>query len=154
MQFSCPQAFDTEQLADKLALGCPLGVVIYLHGDLGAGKSTFARAFIHALGFAGSVKSPTYTLLEAYRLADGLEALHMDLYRLADPEEVAYLGLDEYEKKTRVWLIEWPENGLGYIPRADVTVTFSFNEQGRNLNIQAQNAQALNWIANLDSTQI
>lgn len=142
MQFSCPKPIDTERLAQRLALACPNGSVIYLHGDLGSGKSTFARAFIHALGFQGSVKSPTYSLLEAYALADGLDAVHMDLYRLADPEEIAFLGLDEYDKKAKVWLIEWPEKGIGYIPRADVAIHFRMNQIGRMLECRAFNDAA------------
>lgn len=142
MQFSCPEPIDTERLAQKLAMACPKTMVIYLQGDLGAGKSTFARAFIHALGFDGSVKSPTYSLLEVYALADGFDALHMDLYRLADAEEVAFLALDEYAQNAKVWLIEWPEKGQGYIPNADVLIRFSQQDNGRLLEFQAQNAMA------------
>ncbi len=146
MQFSCPEPIDTERLAAKLALACPNGLVIYLQGDLGAGKSTFARAFIHALGFQGSVKSPTYSLLEAYALTEGLQAVHMDLYRLAEPEEVAYLALDDYEKTAKVWLIEWPENGLDYIPIADVLIRFMPQNNGRLIELQAVNAMAKAWL--------
>jgi tRNA threonylcarbamoyladenosine biosynthesis protein TsaE len=142
MQFSCPNPIDTEHLAAKLALACPKGMVIYLLGDLGAGKSTFARAFIHALGFQGSVKSPTYSLLEVYTLADGFDALHMDLYRLADAEEVAFLALDEYAQNAKVWLIEWPEKGQGYIPNADLHIRFTVENSGRMLEFQTQNAKA------------
>lgn len=152
MQFLCPQVIDTEQIAEQLALSCPFGSVIYLYGDLGAGKSTFARAFIHALGYAGSVKSPTYTLLETYCLADGTDLVHMDLYRLADPEEVAYLALDEYQNKARAWLIEWPEKGLNFIPSADLNLNISMREQGRYLDFEAQNTLAKNWIGNLGLT--
>ena len=142
MQFSCPDPIDTERLAERLAMECPKGMVIYLQGDLGAGKSTFARAFIHALGFDGSVKSPTYSLLEVYAIADGFDALHMDLYRLADAEEVAFLALDEYAQNAKVWLIEWPEKGQGYIPNADVLIRFNQQDNGRLLEFQAQNAMA------------
>lgn len=147
MQFSCPEPIDTERLAKQLAMACPKGMVIYLQGDLGAGKSTFARAFIHALGFNGSVKSPTYTLLEVYALADGLDAIHMDLYRLADAEEVAFLALDEYAQNAKVWLIEWPEKGLGFIPNADVIIQFSQQSSGRFLEFHAENATALEWLS-------
>ncbi len=142
MQFSCPEPIDTERLAERLAMACPKGMVIYLQGELGAGKSTFARAFIHALGFDGSVKSPTYSLLEVYALADGFDALHMDLYRLADAEEVAFLALDEYAQNAKVWLIEWPEKGQGHLPNADVLIRFSQQDNGRLLEFQAQNAMA------------
>ena len=150
MQFSCPEPIDTERLAERLAMACPKGMVIYLQGELGAGKSTFARAFIHALGFDGSVKSPTYSLLEVYALADGFDALHMDLYRLADAEEVAFLALDEYAQNAKVWLIEWPEKGLGYIPNPDVVIRFSQQDNGRLLEFQAQNAMATACLKNIN----
>lgn len=150
MQFSCPEPIDTERLAERLAMACPKGMVIYLQGELGAGKSTFARAFIHALGFDGSVKSPTYSLLEVYTLADGFDALHMDLYRLADAEEVAFLALDEYAQNAKVWLIEWPEKGQGYIPNADVFIRFSQQDNGRLLEFQAQNAMATDYLKKLN----
>lgn len=150
MQFSCPEPIDTERLAERLAMACPKGMVIYLQGELGAGKSTFARAFIHALGFDGSVKSPTYSLLEVYTLADGFDALHMDLYRLADAEEVAFLALDEYAQNAKVWLIEWPEKGQGYIPNADVLIRFSQQDNGRLLEFQAQNAMATDYLKKLN----
>lgn len=150
MQFSCPEPINTEQLASKLALACPNGLVIYLQGDLGAGKSTFARAFIHALGFDGSVKSPTYSLLEAYALADGMDALHMDLYRLADSEEVAFLALDEYAQNAKVWLIEWPEKGQGYIPNADVCIRFTTQNSGRLLEFKTANAVASAWLESVN----
>lgn len=150
MQFSCPEPIDTERLAERLAMACPKGMVIYLQGELGAGKSTFARAFIHALGFDGSVKSPTYSLLEVYTLADGFDALHMDLYRLADAEEVAFLALDEYAQNAKLWLIEWPEKGQGYIPNADVFIRFSQQDNGRLLEFQAQNAMATAYLKKLN----
>lgn len=151
MQFFCARQSDTEQLAQALAASCPQGMVVYLHGGLGAGKSTFARAFIHRLGFRGSVKSPTYSLLEAYRLEDGLEAVHMDLYRLADPDEVDYLALDEYEKNARALLIEWPEKGTGHIPAADITIHFITQADGRLLKIEPVSVQARSWISALNS---
>lgn len=151
MQFFCARQSDTEQLAQALAASCPQGMVVYLHGGLGAGKSTFARAFIHRLGFHGSVKSPTYSLLEAYRLEDGLEAVHMDLYRLAEPDEVDYLALDEYEKNARALLIEWPEKGIGHIPPADIAINFITQADGRLLKIEPVSVQAHNWISALNS---
>lgn len=147
MQFFCPRQSDTELLAQALASSCPDGMVIYLHGGLGAGKSTFARAFIHRLGFQGSVKSPTYSLLEAYRLDDGLEAVHMDLYRLADPEEVDYLALDDYEKNAKVLLIEWPEKGTGHIPAPDIAIHFIAQTDGRLLKLEPFTVQGKHWVS-------
>lgn len=151
MQFFCPRQSDTEQLAQALASSCPHGMVVYLHGGLGAGKSTFARAFIHTLGFKGSIKSPTYSLLEAYRLDDGLEAVHMDLYRLADPEEVDYLALDEYEKSTLVMLIEWPEKGEAHIPPADIAIQFSTQADGRLLEFMPHTVEAKHWLSTINA---
>lgn len=151
MQFFCPRQSDTEQLAQTLASSCPHGMVVYLHGGLGAGKSTFARAFIHTLGFKGSIKSPTYSLLEAYRLDDGFEAVHMDLYRLADPEEVDYLALDEYEKNALAMLIEWPEKGEGHIPPADIAIQFSTQADGRLLKFTPHTLEAQHWISAINT---
>ncbi len=146
MQFFCARQSDTEQLAQSLASSCPQGMVVYLHGGLGAGKSTFARAFIHTLGFKGSIKSPTYSLLEAYRLDGGFEIVHMDLYRLADPEEVDYLALDEYEKNALAILIEWPEKGAGHIPPADIAIHFTTQAEGRLLKFASFTLEAKNWV--------
>lgn len=146
MQFFCARQSDTEQLAQRLAASCPKGMVVYLQGGLGAGKSTFARAFIHTLGFKGSIKSPTYSLLEAYRLDNGFEAVHMDLYRLADPEEVDYLALDEYENNALAILIEWPEKGAGHIPPADIAIQFTTQADGRLLKLAPFTLEARNWL--------
>jgi tRNA threonylcarbamoyladenosine biosynthesis protein TsaE len=151
MQFFCPRQSDTEQLAQTLASACPPGMVVYLQGELGAGKSTFARAFIHTLGFRGSVKSPTYSLLEAYRLDNGAEAIHMDLYRLADPEEVDYLALDAYEKTALAILIEWPEKGHGHIPPAGLVIDFSMQPEGRFLKFTHHTLEAKNWISAINT---
>jgi tRNA threonylcarbamoyladenosine biosynthesis protein TsaE len=98
-------------------------LVIFLKGDLGAGKTTFARAFLHALGYRGYVKSPSYGLLESYR-AGGMAILHLDLYRIEDPEELDYLAIrDLYDAET-VLLVEWPEKGLHHLPRPDLELSF------------------------------
>ncbi|HWS40174.1 MAG TPA: tRNA (adenosine(37)-N6)-threonylcarbamoyltransferase complex ATPase subunit type 1 TsaE [Arenimonas sp.] len=146
MRIYCQNHEATEDLAIKLAEKLPKHMVIYLYGDLGAGKSTFARAFIHALGFEGSIKSPTYTLLEAYPLGDNKNAVHMDLYRISEPDEIDFLALDSYENSAAVMLIEWPEKGIGYIPPADLKLFFSLHEQGRHLDFQAQNKRAEIWL--------
>ncbi len=145
MRIDCPDESATQDFAGALARQLPNGAVLYLYGDLGSGKSTFARAFIHALGFQTAVKSPTYTLLEAYALADGMEVVHMDLYRLADPEEIAFLALDDYEQRAKVWLIEWPEKGLGFIPAADAAIHFRMHGNGRLVECQTFNDAAARW---------
>jgi tRNA threonylcarbamoyladenosine biosynthesis protein TsaE len=101
--------------------------VIFLRGDLGAGKTTFARAYIHALGFEGYVKSPSYGLLEIYQVG-GQNVLHLDLYRIEDPEELEYLAIrDQFDDKT-VLLVEWPDRGADRLPAPDLVL--HFGEQG------------------------
>jgi tRNA threonylcarbamoyladenosine biosynthesis protein TsaE len=97
--------------------------VIFLRGDLGAGKTTFARAYIHALGFAGYVKSPSYGLLEIYQ-AQKQTVLHLDLYRIEDPEELEYLAIRDQFDSSAVLLVEWPDRGGRALPAPDVVLDF------------------------------
>lgn len=113
------------------------GAVVYLIGDLGAGKTTLARGVIQAYGHVGPVKSPTYTLVEPYEFELG-NVYHFDLYRLADPEEVDFLGVDEYFEEGNVCLFEWPFKGLGRIPAADLLIELSDSGTGRALDCQIQ----------------
>ena len=105
----------TEVLGRALAVTRPPRAIVYLHGELGAGKSTLARALLRQLGVQGSIRSPTYTLVERYRLPDG-EAWHLDLYRIGSAGELDFLGLDGEE--ATLWLVEWPERGAGALPAA------------------------------------
>lgn len=111
---------DTEALAQRVAACIRDGAVIWLAGSLGAGKTVFARAFLRARGVEGAVKSPTYTLVEPYRLADGRPAWHLDLYRIGDPGELEWLGLDELGEPSALVLVEWPERGAAALPPADL----------------------------------
>lgn len=104
--------------------------VVYLHGALGAGKTTLARGLLRAAGVAGTLRSPTYTLMEPY-LADGQAFLHLDLYRLVDPSEVEHLGLRDYPLDSTIWLVEWPERGRGYLPPPDLSVHLDYAGDGR-----------------------
>ncbi len=108
-----------------------------LKGDLGAGKTTFARGFIKASGFDGVVKSPTYTLVEPYPINHGRMCYHFDLYRLAEPEELEFIGARDYFNEHSVCLVEWPEKADGFLPPADWICQFSYVNSGRNLEIAA-----------------
>ena len=124
-------------LAASIAGKLDTSFLMLLKGDLGAGKTTFARGFIHASGFDGVVKSPTYTLVEPYPISADRMCYHFDLYRLADPEELEFTGARDYFNERDVCLVEWPEKGEGFLPSADWICEFSHHENGRNLTILA-----------------
>jgi len=135
----CFLADESEQvaLAQKVASHLDCSFLMLLKGDLGAGKTTFARAFIQASGFDGVVKSPTYTLVEPYPISHNRMCYHFDLYRIADPEELEYTGARDYFNDTDVCLVEWPEKAEGYLPVADWICEFSYLPKGRDLLIKA-----------------
>ena len=123
-------------LAKALVKGALPLTVVYLHGDLGAGKTTLVRSVLRGFGHQGSVKSPTYTLVEEYDLPD-LKIYHFDLYRLADPEELEFMGMRDFlnpdlESRGRiVCFVEWPERGAGLLPKADVDLNMEIAGEGR-----------------------
>jgi tRNA threonylcarbamoyladenosine biosynthesis protein TsaE len=112
-------------------------MVIYLHGDLGAGKTTLVRGILTALGYTGRVKSPTYTLLEPYTIKN-LELRHFDLYRMNSPEEWESAGFDDELNGENILLIEWPEQASGYLPGADIEVRFNILADGREVKMNAK----------------
>ena len=120
--------------------------LVYLAGDLGAGKTTFVRGFLRGLGFEGPVRSPTYTLVEPYPL-EQITLYHLDLYRLADPEELEYLGLRDMLAEDALLLVEWPEKGRGWLPQADVSVEMAHSDGGRELHFRAHSAAGERWVA-------
>lgn len=129
----------TQELGRKLAQCCSnleSSCVIYLIGDLGAGKTTLAQNFIRYFGF-DKVKSPTYTLVESYQ-NESIDIHHFDCYRLSDPEELEYIGIREYLKPNSLQLIEWPELGKGAIAHSDISINISGSGDIRTVNITSQ----------------
>jgi len=120
-------------------------LVVYLTGDLGAGKTTWVRGFLAASGVAGAVRSPTYTLVEFYELADAT-AVHLDLYRLQQPAELEGLGVRDWAGPGYLWLIEWPERGTGALPRADLAVTLRAGRDVHDITADAQSAVGADWL--------
>ncbi|MBS0212109.1 MAG: tRNA (adenosine(37)-N6)-threonylcarbamoyltransferase complex ATPase subunit type 1 TsaE [Proteobacteria bacterium] len=139
----------TQRLGAALAATRPPQAVAYLHGDLGAGKSTLARALLRALGVSGPIRSPTYTLIEPYRLDDGGQAIHLDLYRIAAPDELEFLGLDALSMQATLWLVEWPERGAGALPAADLRIGLSPLGAGRLAALQAHTPAGEDWLERL-----
>lgn len=149
-ELSLADAEATAALARALAGSQPAMAVVHLHGDLGAGKSTLARAWLRALGVTGAVRSPTYTLVERYPLAGGGEALHLDLYRIGDAGELEFLGLDDAD--ARLWLVEWPERGSGALPVADLRIRLAVAGDGRSCRLEGGTPVGEVWLGTLADT--
>lgn len=132
MIYFAPDALVTEQMGGQLATCCECPSILYLLGEMGTGKTTFVRGFLKALGYTGTVRSPTYTLLEPYPLAD-CTVYHVDLYRISDPEELDYLGLRDYLATQMICLIEWPQRGGYLTPAADLEIHLAYHQLGRCL---------------------
>lgn len=149
-QYYCEDEASTRKLAVSLAeamlQGNIAGVVIHLEGDLGAGKTTFSRDFLHSLGHVGSVKSPTYTLVEPYSI-NGLDVFHFDLYRLNDPEELEFMGVRDYFNHNTLCLVEWPQNGGGMLPQAHLKIKIDYENTGRTFCLEALGPRAEKWLA-------
>lgn len=144
---------------DMVDLGERLGLVlaahseaaiVFLEGDLGAGKTTLSRGILRAFGHSGSVKSPTYTLVEAYELPER-HVYHFDLYRLGDPEELEYLGIRDYFDDHSISLIEWPARGAGYLPSPDWWLQVTVEGVGRRISVEAKTAKGRLLLQNLQA---
>ncbi|MHC1479745.1 tRNA (adenosine(37)-N6)-threonylcarbamoyltransferase complex ATPase subunit type 1 TsaE [Frateuria aurantia] len=127
----------TRALAGQLAdLISPEGLQLELHGPLGAGKSSFSRALLQRLGVRERIKSPTYSLVESYPWMHGT-AWHLDLYRIADPGELEWLGLEALADPGAIVLVEWPQQGRGMLPAADIRVELDYAGEGRSVTMTA-----------------
>jgi tRNA threonylcarbamoyladenosine biosynthesis protein TsaE len=135
-----------EELGQRLAASARRRGVIYLTGELGTGKTTLVRGLLRGFGYQGKVKSPTYTLVEPYPL-DGLNVYHLDLYRLGSPEELEWIGIRDLLGADTLLLVEWPEQGMGVLPPADLVIAIDYREHGRELHLQPVTVQGERLVA-------
>lgn len=149
LEVDLPSLDITQIFASEIANGLLPGSIIFLHGDLGAGKTTLVRSLLLSLGHTGPAKSPTYTLVESYKLKT-MNIEHFDLYRLSDPSELEYIGIRDYITQDSVCIFEWPNKGEGHIPAADLEITLEFTDVGRRALLVANTAAGKNIIENIN----
>ncbi len=148
MPYQIADSAGMERLGAALATACPALSLIYLYGPLGAGKTTLVRGFLRAVGVSGTVKSPTYTLVEPYQLAE-TSYYHFDLYRLEDPEALEMLGFRDYLEAGSVCLIEWPEQAGGLLSAADISVSIEMATTGRSVSLEAATERGASCLKSL-----
>jgi tRNA threonylcarbamoyladenosine biosynthesis protein TsaE len=134
LSLGLPDETATLSLGAALSRALAPGLVIWLEGDLGSGKTTLVRGVLRGLGYAGNVKSPTFTLIELYAISS-LNLHHFDFYRFSQPEEYLDAGLDEYFQGGAICFVEWPDKAGDYLARADLRVALSVEDQGRRVDI-------------------
>lgn len=149
MKFELLNSDETEQFGAALFQALPQKCLLYLYGDLGAGKTTLVRGLLRAAGHVGTVKSPTYSLVEEYRLTERT-VFHLDLYRLKDPEELEWIGMQDFLRQPALCCIEWPQMGEGYLPPPDLEVHLNHQTHGRTIEINTlanplKNTLVINW---------
>ncbi len=156
VELALPDALATETLGAVLARTFPGAeqgsAALYLEGDLGAGKTTCVRAFLRSCGVSGLIRSPTYTLVEAYRLegrSPPLTCVHIDLYRLEGAGQVEELGLRDFLTAGHLLLIEWPEKGAGALPPPDLTISLEFAADARRARLRAATEAGARWLHDL-----
>ncbi len=140
---------ETERFGAALFTALPPKCLVFLYGELGAGKTTLIRGMLREAGYKGAVKSPTYSLVEEYHL-DQKTVFHFDLYRLKDPEELEWFGMNDYLKQNALCCIEWPEMGVGHLPPAELEIRLSHRPEGRSIEINAlseplKNSLSISW---------
>ncbi|VAW78628.1 tRNA threonylcarbamoyladenosine biosynthesis protein TsaE [hydrothermal vent metagenome] len=149
IEISLDDADATEAFGRRLAACQQAGLLIFLDGDLGAGKTTLVRGYLRGLGHEGSVKSPTYTLIEPYEIGQ-LSLYHLDLYRLSDPEELEWIGIRDLFDGESICLIEWPKRGVGMLPEPDVKIALSVEGRGRLMTLETFSARGERIVSCLD----
>ena len=148
LQIFLKDSAETEWLGALLWQVLPEKCLVFLSGDLGAGKTTLIRGLLRAAGHSGVVRSPTYSLVEEYRLAER-NVFHFDLYRLKDPEELEWMGMSDYLNQSSLCCIEWPQMGDGFLPKADVTIDIAVQADARLIEINILAPEVKNKLQDL-----
>jgi tRNA threonylcarbamoyladenosine biosynthesis protein TsaE len=148
MNLFLPDESATLEFAGRVFQALPSGCLVFLRGNLGAGKTTFVRGCLRAAGFSGAVKSPTFTLVEEYTLPDR-SLFHFDLYRLNDPEELEWMGIRDYFRSDTICFVEWPERGAGLLPEADLEIRLTLEKTARRAEVSTHTEKGREILAQI-----